>query len=519
MEEDDDDEAEINLVEDMTSLPLPPPPSQPLSINDNAQGTMSTKPIAIPQFSPTPKLEAERSKAKEPLFLPSSRSPSLNSGQAPGFQDQDGDGPGVDNMDTDTTWDMDLTLTRDLDASVEIPAALEPKKKSSKRMEVFVLMPPPPDWVKRAKLNARGTRASKEPGKRKQSRGEKGNVDESEDEIEEWTELGMMKDEEKRRQDEMVEQSAKSLTSSLMRQQPCKWRNCNAVMNSVDNLSRHLAQHVGDKPVPGSFVCLWQNCLRRFLQEGKLLVHMESHARMPVPCPFQDCDDDYRTPKDLINHCLLEHKNDSYRPTPKPSKPGPMTLPKVPLTLPSYMVIPRNIRQGPISKDRHTLIGPWVLRNIFGPVNLEIKRQNAAVPLRSLRGAMESEDSLTATPPSVGYDEYDFLKPISSSSSKVPYFDDLPSEAVSQLIHAGLVFWGPEIDDAKETEFTGISPDSVSQHNPGTGHDGPSFRDAESSTKRQQSFPPLSNFQADETLAIVQGQHNVRLDDNPLVFH
>lgn len=52
---------------------------------------------------------------------------------------------------------------------------------------------------------------------------------------------------------EAVERSARSLTSSLMRQQPCKWRNCNAVMNSVDNLSRHLAQHVGDKPVSVGF--------------------------------------------------------------------------------------------------------------------------------------------------------------------------------------------------------------------------------------------------------------------------
>lgn len=160
-----------------------------------------------------------------------------------------------------------------------------------------------------------------------------------------------------------------------------------------------------------------------------------------------------------------------------------------------------------------------VLRNIFGPVNLEVKRQNAAVPLRSIRGAIDGEDSVTATPPSVGYDEYDFLKPISPPSSKVPYFDDLPSEAVSQLIHAGLVFWGPKIDDAKETEFIGFSPDSIIQDDPGVGRDGSSPHDVESLTERQKSFPPLSNFQADATLDIVQGQHDVGLDDNLLIFH
>ena len=73
-----------------------------------------------------------------------------------------------------------------------------------------------------------------------------------------------------------------------------------------------------------------------------------------------DCDDAYRTPKDLIKHCLLEHKNDSYRPMPIPSKPETASLPTVPMTLPSYMVIPRDIRQAPILKDRHASIGPWV---------------------------------------------------------------------------------------------------------------------------------------------------------------
>jgi hypothetical protein len=158
-----------------------------------------------------------------------------------------------------------------------------------------------------------------------------------------------------------------------------------------------------------------------------------------------------------------------------------------------------------------------VLRNIFGPVNLEVKRQNAAVPLRSLR-AVDREDSATATPPGIGHDEYDFLKPI-SSSSKVPYFDDLPSEAVSQLIHTGLVFWAPETDDAKGAEIPGISPDSASQHDLVVGHDSSGSHDVELSTERQRSFPLSSNLQADEALDIIQGQDDVTLDDSGFLFH
>lgn len=52
-----------------------------------------------------------------------------------------------------------------------------------------------------------------------------------------------------------------SFTSSLMQQLPCKWRNCNAVMNSVDNLSRHLVQHAQDKPVPVGHALLSSSCV------------------------------------------------------------------------------------------------------------------------------------------------------------------------------------------------------------------------------------------------------------------
>lgn len=115
------------------------------------------------------------------------------------------------------------------------------------------------------------------------------------------------------------------------------------------------------------------------MQEGKLLAHMETHARSSVPCPFQGtshcvlsvglidktlhfegCDDDYKTAKDLFEHCLLEHKDDAYRPTPIPFQAERMELPEVPATVPSYMVIPRDIRQAPISAGRHALVGPWV---------------------------------------------------------------------------------------------------------------------------------------------------------------
>lgn len=153
MEEDEDDEAEINLVEDMTSLPPPPPfEAAPKHIDNSGdtQDAMTMDPIAMFQFPPPLKLEEERSKAKEPLFLPSSKSSSPNGRQTPSVQY--GDGPVVNNVDIIMDWGTDMTAMKDLDASAETLPALKPMKRSHRRMEVFVLVPPPPDWVKRAKL-------------------------------------------------------------------------------------------------------------------------------------------------------------------------------------------------------------------------------------------------------------------------------------------------------------------------------------------------------------------------------
>jgi len=265
-----------------------------------------------------------------------------------------------------------------------------------------------------------------------------------------------------------------SLTSSLLRKQPCKWRYCDVVMNTIDRLSQHVAQHAQDKP--GPYICLWQNCTRRFSEEGKLLAHLESHVRNPVLCPYQDCDLSFRTPKYLVAHCALEHSNDIRRPSTEPFKPTLMSMPPVPLTLPSYMVVPRDIRQTPISKDRHALLGPWVLRNIFGPVNLAVKRQNAAVPLRSVRGPMDREDF---NPPITANDEYDFLRPKSPSSTPKTHFDDLASAAASKLIHAGLTFWGPKVEVKEENDPSGIveSFDSKSHRDPAMDDSGHEHKD------------------------------------------
>jgi hypothetical protein len=88
-----------------------------------------------------------------------------------------------------------------------------------------------------------------------------------------------------------------------------------------------------------------------------------------------------------------------------------------------------------------------VLRKIAGPVNLGIKRYNAAKPLLSANGAEERPRS----------QPYDFLafpsvqySSVPSQPSKIRSLDDLDSGEVSEMANDGMVLW--HVPDVKEED-------------------------------------------------------------------
>jgi hypothetical protein len=100
-----------------------------------------------------------------------------------------------------------------------------------------------------------------------------------------------------------------------------------------------------------------------------------------------------------------------------------------------------------------------VLRKIAGPVNLGIRRYNAAQPLRSANGTEERS----------GNKPYDFLTFPSvqyssalSQPSKIRTLDDLDSGEISEMINDGMVLW-PDIKE-EEPSLDGMS-DEVSESN------------------------------------------------------
>jgi hypothetical protein len=99
-----------------------------------------------------------------------------------------------DDTEIEAPWDMPSIDSPDV--SMEQPLALESKKNGKRRTEVYVLIPPPPDWVKQVKQrsnNAQGGQRNRQPrpnkAKRKPWVSEDDEVEESEHEIdviEEW---------------------------------------------------------------------------------------------------------------------------------------------------------------------------------------------------------------------------------------------------------------------------------------------------------------------------------------------
>ncbi|KAG5731817.1 hypothetical protein E4T56_gene4261, partial [Termitomyces sp. T112] len=108
------------------------------------------------------------------------------------------------------------------------------------------------------------------------------------------------------------------------------------------------------------------------------------------------------------------------------------------------------IQRPSMTKERHGNLGPWVLRQIAGPINHEVKRYNAASKL--LQSPSRSDKK--------GYQPYDFLSFPSTNYSSTPSLpskirgmEDLISGEVSNMVHNGLVLWGPQ-EDVSEDELS-----------------------------------------------------------------
>ncbi|KAG6840640.1 hypothetical protein C0991_005363 [Blastosporella zonata] len=250
-----------------------------------------------------------------------------------------------------------------------------------------------------------------------------------------------------------AQREAVLLSCSRLIERPCKWNGCSAILSSTEQLIRHFA-YAHREIFEDICICRWQQCGHHAANWSELFQHLKGHALIPLQCGYENCEQTFRTPRQLARHHQEAHSND----TPKPS--ASLVVPAIerpadvpPIMIPSYMVEP--VQQPSISKERHGNLGPWVLRQIAGSVNLEVKRYNAASKLQQSPSSADKR----------GNQPYDFLSfpstnhsSTTSQPSKMRGMEDLMSLEVSDMAHKGLVLWGPP--KKEEEEVSELFPSS-----------------------------------------------------------
>jgi len=139
----------------------------------------------------------------------------------------------------------------------------------------------------------------------------------------------------------------------------------------------------------------------------------------------------------------IEHRNDTVKPSARPSY-AEVNLPDVFLgVIPSFMITTREVNPYEISSARHALLGPRVLDNIAGLAR-ERSRNKLKKTVRSSNGDIIPDEDTS--------NDYDFLtaRPTRYSSQLSQSVDmrleDLDSENISRMVDEGLTLWGGDVD-------------------------------------------------------------------------
>ncbi|KAI0307206.1 hypothetical protein B0F90DRAFT_536511 [Multifurca ochricompacta] len=213
----------------------------------------------------------------------------------------------------------------------------KPPRKSYRKRVFYVSVPPPSDWVLRAKR-----KEAERKGLRSEKTGQRRNR----------------------------EYAGRELANRLCPRH-CHWSGCQAVLNSIYSLKQHVRRHQSEvEPVgPAMTVsCQWKQC-RMVCERSSLLLHLNRHVDKEITCIFDgtdDCDERFSRVQELSVHLNSVHANDESPPCAIPRPPdlkSPATLPR---TLPSYTITTRAASRPAISAERRTRLGPWVLGTVFG---------------------------------------------------------------------------------------------------------------------------------------------------------
>ncbi|KAF8638595.1 hypothetical protein AX17_002136 [Amanita inopinata Kibby_2008] len=342
----------------------------------------------------------EEQVTKMPLFLPSPSSSRQSSAPPP---------PDTDIPDDSSMAGSGEDSVRQRETAVTKQDESAPSRYRSKK-EVYVLVPKPPRYL--VEFKRQEARQRKRQKLMHRSNGNRDRINYSRSASEGDTTDSATK--------MVLRESATRLS-----ERRCKWNGCDAILNSSQRLFEHIRRQHCPSSVGKEYVlCLWPAC-GSYVSGDRLEGHLTSHTLFPLRCAYNDCEETFRVIQPLLKHYDAKHKGDGLKANADPFIPPSQEPPSISGNVPAYMIDTCGVLQGPISKERHALLGPWVYKNIAGPVNLT-KRYNAAQRPPQCDFLTTSATQFSMTP---------------SQPSKLRDMDDLHSVEVSNLFLKGLVIW------------------------------------------------------------------------------
>ncbi|KAJ8087018.1 hypothetical protein PM082_005843 [Marasmius tenuissimus] len=239
----------------------------------------------------------------------------------------------------------------------------------------------------------------------------------------------------KRTERDPAEEAVMKDATTRLQSSPCRWQSCDATLNSVARLERHLKEHIENLTDNELITCLWQTCRHTESEKSQLVSHVLQHTRSFVSCPYRGCQDSFRTPRQLLEHSR-GHSNDSVLKTSAdPSAPSILPLPDCPDVLPSYMVVARHVSPHPMTREEHQAASVTVLKRIMPPTHAVFGHDRSPLRRRDAQPALPLDDDYDF----VAYRPSPSCRP--SCAAKIRSMPDLKSSRISELIHGGLTLW------------------------------------------------------------------------------
>ncbi|TCD63879.1 hypothetical protein EIP91_004819 [Steccherinum ochraceum] len=347
---------------------------------------------------------------------------------------------------------------------------------------------PLPQWAKVIKAKEARARKTKAKGKARSERSSSGSVVPGTPEIIELEPDALAgqssdviavdeADEEALRNQEVAERDAAELSYHRLRESPCKWHGCDAVLNSADRLATHASAHAKEKNVLfGGFVCEWDYCKKRFLDGPKLAQHLRNHALYPLYCAYADCDASFAISRELVrHHKSAAHVGDALRPSVALVAPPPQNdLPPLPV-MPGYM-IQVHVTQPSVSRQLHRWLAPRVCDN------LRCLRRDRAITTMKISAPRTSRRRLSERIPNVGSqntdEDVDFDALMNRRSRDGPYAawkvpahrrgpkfcSDLRASEVTDLMGSGYLIWPKSTEAEADAEYMQLVREEVEGH-------------------------------------------------------